>query len=420
MTTSTRIGRAAAVLAVVSLAFAACGDDDDDTAGTGSPEDTAGGEETAASAPATTAAPGTTAGPGTTAAPGTTAGPGTTAAPGTTAPESTGPTGTVDPTNLDTNGDGVVQFGVAAAGPRDDGAYYQALVTKVEQFSEANGFEAPIIVDNITAEDAAAELANIAEQGVDVITVGASEIADPLADLVEQYSEIFWYCNCGAGYPENPGLAQSQDDASEINYTAGYATGLLLQESGGDSVAFIGCCDLGFEKESYMAYELGLQAVDPSFTMTYIPTGNFPFDFDNTAGATEALNNALAEGADAVYPFLGGAHEPLVQLANEAGIIAMSAGSSTACERDDLDYQIQVRFDAGDYLDPILAEIASGEFQEGDVRVFHVGVDPQPGAEICDPTPEQQTAMDEVYGQVAAGEFAEQFGAIKGEAYAGG
>jgi basic membrane protein A len=253
-----------------------------------------------------------------------------------------------------------------------------------------------------------------------VITVGASEIADPLADLVEQYPDIFWYCNCGAGYPENPGLAQSQDDASEINYSAGYATGLLLQDSGGDSVVFLGCCDLGFEKESYMAYELGLQAVDPSFTMTYVPTGSGPFDFDNTSGATEAFNTALAEGADAVYPFLGGAHEPVVRLANEEGLIALSAGSSTACERDDLDYQIEVKFDAGDYLDPILTEIQSGEFKEGDTRVFHVGVDPQPGAEICDPTPEQQAAMDEIYSQIAAGDFAEQFGQIKAEAYAGG
>ena len=214
-------------------------------------------------------------------------------------------------TPLDTNGDGVVQFGVAAAGPRDDGAYYQALVTKVEEFSEANGFEAPIIVDNITAEDAATELANIAEQGVDVITVGASEIADPLADLVEQYPDIFWYCNCGAGYPENPGLAQSQDDASEINYTAGYATGLLLQDSGRRHRGRSSDAATSASRRSRTwPSRSGLQAVDPAFTMTYVPTGNFPFDFDNTAGATEAFNTALAEGVDAVYPFLGGAHEP--------------------------------------------------------------------------------------------------------------
>ena len=50
-----------------------------------------------------------------------------------------------------------------------------------------------------------------------------------------------------------------------------------------------------------------------------MPTGDFPFDFDNTANATAALQTAIDNGADAVYPYLGGAHRPVVQAANEAG-----------------------------------------------------------------------------------------------------
>lgn len=377
-----------AALAALTLVAAACGNDDDTSSDT-------------------TAAPATTAAPETTAAPDTTAAPATTAAP-------------VPVSSLDFNGDGVVRFGVAVPGPRDDGAYYQALVDKVTAFSAENGFEEPLIVDMIATEEAATEMANIAEQGVDVITVGASEIADPLADLTEQYPDIFWYCNCGAGYPETPGLAQSGDDSSEISYTAGYATGLLLQAAGETSVAFIGCCDLNFEKEAYLAYEMGLKAVDPAFTMTYIPTGAFPYDFNNTSGATEAFNAALAEGIGAVYPYLGGAHEPIVKLANEAGIITMTAGSSKGCERTDVSYQMQVRFDAGDYLDTLLAEIQAGTFSEGQTRVFKVGLDAEPGANICDPTPDQQAAMDAVYETIASGALAGDFGAIKGQAYSAG
>lgn len=390
-----------AAFAALSLIATACGDDESsDTTEPAATETTAAETEaTEAESPETTAAE--------------------TEATEAESPETTAAEGG-EAFDLDTNGDGTVVFGVAAAGPRDDGAYYQALVDKATSISEENGYGEPIVVDNITTEDAATELANLAEQGVDVILVGASEIADPLADLIPQYPDIFWYCNCGAGSPATEGLAQSQDDSSEISYTAGFATGLLLQEAGGDSAAFIGCCDLNFEKEAYLAYEMGLKAVDPAFTMTYIPSGAFPFDFDNTAGATEALNGAITNGADAVFPYLGGAHEPLVKLANEAGIITMSAGSSTACARDDLDYQIQVRFDGGDYLDTLLNEIIDGTFAEGDTRVFRVGVDPEPGAEICDPTDEQQAAMDEVYAAIAAGDFAADFGAIKGQAYSGG
>ena len=318
---------------------------------------------------------------------------------------------------LDMNSDGDVLFGVATAGPRDDGAYYQALVEAVEEFSASNGFSAPIIVDNIQPADAATELANLAEQGVDVLAVGASEIAEPLADLVDQYPGIFWYCNCGAGYPALPGLAQAQDDSSQISYSAGYATGILLRDSGGESVHFIGCCDLGFEKEAYMAFEMGLQAVDSSFTMTYVPTGNFPFDFDNISGATEAFNNAVAQGADAVYPYLGGAHEPLVALANENDVIVMSAGASDVCERTDLDYDLAVQFDAGDYIETLLQLIADGQFGEGETFTFSVGQFPFVGAKMCGATADQQAEFDAELALIAAGTYAEPFYAIKAEAY---
>jgi basic membrane protein A and related proteins len=387
------------LLAAMSLLVAACGDDDDDAA----PADD--GTTTAASAgEATTTA----------AAPVDT----------TAAPDTTASTGGGEAVNLDTNGDGKVVFGIAAAGPADDGAYYEAVVSAAQELSAENGFEEPIVVDKIEAADAATLIGDLAQQGVDVIIVGAGEIAEPLPDLVKEYPDIFWYCNCGAGAELGDGEGQislSLDDGGEIGYAAGYATGLKLQETGGDSVYMIGCCELGFEKQAQLAFELGLTAVDPGFTLTYVPSGDFDFDFDNTANATAALEAAIAEGADAVYPYLGGAHRPVVEAAEEAGLITMSAGSSTVCGPDEeLDYDIAVRFDGGDYVRAVMAEIIAGTLKEGDSKTFHVGVDPEPGAEICDATAEQQAAMDDIYERIAAGEFAEDFGRIAGEAFGGG
>ncbi|HEY7626283.1 MAG TPA: BMP family ABC transporter substrate-binding protein, partial [Ilumatobacteraceae bacterium] len=322
---------------------------------------------------------------------------------------------------LDTNADGKVVFGIAAAGPADDGAYYQAVVDAAKELSSENGFEDPIVVDNIQAADAATAIGDLAQQGVDVMIIGASEIAEPLPGLIDQYPDIFWYCNCGAGFPENPGLAQSTDDGAQIAYTAGYATGLKLQETGGDSAVFIGCCDLGFEKQSYLAFELGLKAVDDSFTNTYVPTGDFPFDFDNTANATAALQTAIDGGVDAVYPYLGGAHRPVVQAANDAGIITMSAGSSKVCDAsEELKYDIAVKFDGGDYVRAVMKLIIAGDFKEGDVKKFEVGVDPEPGAVICNATPDEQSKMEAVYKQIADGELDEALGAISAEAFAQG
>ena len=322
---------------------------------------------------------------------------------------------------LDTNHDGKVVFGIAAAGPADDGAYYQAVVDAAKQLSKDNGFADPIVVDNIQSADAATVIGDLAQQNVDVIIVGASEIAEPLPGLITKYPDIFWYCNCGAGFPANPGLAQSLDRGSEIGYTAGYATGLKLKEKGGDSVVIIGCCNLGFEKQAVASFDLGLKAVDPAYTQTYVPSGDFPFDFDNTANATAALQTAIDNGVDAVYPYLGGALRPVVQAANTAGIITMSAGSSKVCDAgQDLKYDIAVKFDGGDYVKAVMKEIIAGTFHEGDTKTFKVGIDPEPGAVICNPTADQKAAMDAVYKQIAAGDLADQFGKIDAAAFAQG
>jgi basic membrane protein A len=320
---------------------------------------------------------------------------------------------------LDINGDGVVTIGVATAGPRDDGAYYQELVNLAIEFSEDHGWADPVIIDNVEPAVAFNELENLVAQGVDIVAVGSGELSDAVPDIIAKYPDIIWYCNCGAGYPQTPGLITSRDDGAQIEYAAGYATGLLLQERGGDTAYMIGCCDLGFEVETELAFRLGLRDVDPSYTLTYTPTGNFPFDFDNVAGATEAFNVALDAGMDAVYPYLGGAHEPLVQLANQHDVIVMSAGPSNVCERTDLHWDMAVLFSAGDFARAIFGGIVDGTIEEGTVKFFEVGVDPEVGSKICGPTAEQEEALNQAQLAVAEGYCAEEFGLIQAIAYGG-
>ena len=319
---------------------------------------------------------------------------------------------------FDANGDGEVRIGIAAQGPRDDGGYYEAVIAQAEQLSEQHGFGEPIIVDNITFEEAAVELDNLANQPVDIIIVGASGIGASLGEVSEKYSDIYWYCNCGAGLPPSPFFSQTQYDNSDIAYTGGVAMGLLLQESGGDSMAMIGCCDLGFEKEVFLAFELGLKSVDPDFTMSYTPTGDFPFDFNNTANATIAFDAAVAAGADAINPYLGGALEPIAQLALDAGLIVTHPGSSTACG-DEIPYHMTQRNDGGDFIRIVFPDIVAGNFPEGTIRVFTAATDPDVvGGEICGR--DRPAELQAAYDLVASGELDDEFGAIKGQAYADG
>ena len=319
---------------------------------------------------------------------------------------------------FDANGDGEVRIGIAAQGPRDDGGYYEAVIAQAEELSELHGFGEPIIVDNITFEEAAVELDNLANQPVDIILVGASGIGASLGEISEKYSDIYWYCNCGAGLPPSDFFSQTQYDNSDIAYTGGVAMGLLLQERGGDSMAMIGCCDLGFEKEVFLAFELGLKSVDPDFSMSYTPTGDFPFDFNNTANATIAFDAAVAAGADAINPYLGGALEPIARLGLDAGLIVTHPGSSTACG-DEIAYDMTQRNDGGDFIRIVFPDIVAGNFPEGTIRVFTAASDPDVvGGEICGR--ERPAELQAAYDLVASGELDDEFGAIKAQAYASG
>jgi len=313
---------------------------------------------------------------------------------------------------LDFNGDGKIVIGVATPGPRNDGAYYQTLVDCVNRLAAANNGTA-IIVDNIPAADAATQIENLVKQNVDIMMVGASEIGKPLPDLAKKYSSTFWYCNCGAGQAVDPNFAQSQDDGTEISYTAGYATGLLLKDKKKTKAAFIGNNNLNFEVASFESFKLGLKAVDAANDATYYATGSF----NDVQKATEAYNTAKGQGIGAVYPYLGGAHEAVVKLANKDNIITMSAGASNACSRTDIKYQIAVKFDGGDYLNALITKLLAGQFKEGATYTFHVGVDKEPGAVICKATSDQQKAMDQVYTDIAAGKFKDALFAIQKKAY---
>jgi len=322
---------------------------------------------------------------------------------------------------FDANGDGTVTIGVATAGPRDDNGYSQTLVDFAEEFSAENSFDDPIIRDNIGAAEAAQAMSDLAEQGVDIMVVGAQEIAEPLTDLTEEFPDIFWYCNCGAGFEELPGLAQATDQGATIHYTAGVAMGAVLQEEGGTQAVFLGCCDLPFEREAYNATVAGMQSVDPSFTMNYVGTGDAQYDFHNSANATAALTNAIANGATLAYAYLSDALDPVGQLATDEGIAVFAAGPADICERDDgIAWTGSVVFDGGIYAAEALRQIVNGELTEGTTYSFPTeqGLN---GVTVCDAEGDVQILVDESFVAVASDDdLLEVLGGISAEAYGGG
>jgi hypothetical protein len=195
--------------------------------------------------------------------------------------------------------------------------------------------------------------------------------------------------------------------------------GVIMKEQGSTSSVFLGCCDINYEVEAYQATLYGLQSVDPSFTMEYVGTGDYEFDFDNSANATAALTNAKANGATLAYAYLGGALDPVGQLAVDEDMAIFAAGPADACERD-IPWTGAVVFDGGVYASQALKLIIDGELSEGSTYQFptEAGLN---GGLLCDSPAGVSATVDEAFGLLASFDdtLYADLGAISGAAYGG-
>jgi basic membrane protein A len=367
MTTRSRVGpRLAALLASLLLAAAACGDDDDDD----------GASE------ATTTASGTEAGSTTTA--------------GGTATTAAGGGGTSDA--ADVNGDGKVVVGFVSAGDTNDGGFYEAQVTPSREFAEAQGWEF-ILVDLVRPNDAVAEMQNLARQDVDIIVSGGgSELVDATQQVSEEESEIAWILLGGSEQPTEF-YANATQDYNEVHYLAGVAMALVLERTGGDTIGFIAGPELDFTQTAAKALEVGLHTRMADGEVLVTHTG----DFNDAALGIEAATAQISQGADIIYPFLGGAARPVIDEALAADVL-VAVQPENRCEGGDA--AVSVVFSQGQYGLGLLEAFAAGEFEEGVQRVFHIGADPeQVNAIICDATPEEQEVLDQVAADIASGEI---------------
>ena len=119
---------------------------------------------------------------------------------------------------------------------------------------------------------------------------------------------------------------------------------------------------------------------------------------------------------------IGGALEPVGQLATENGIAVFAAGPADICSRDDgIDWTGSIVFDGGLYAAQALRLIIAGDLTEGSTFQFPTeqGLN---GAELCAPSQDAEAALGDAFGLLASfdDELYGELGAISGAAYAGG
>ena len=299
----------------------------------------------------------------------------------------------------DINGDGEVRIGIASPGDTNDGGFYQSFVDGARAVADELGWTV-IVSDFINPVDAETALADLARQNLDFLAVGATELQDGIDAISceEEFEHIAFYLN-GTLTDAHPCYGQSSDDYFEIHWLLGVAVAQLLERTGATTAGFIGGPELAFVVVAAKSMEAGMKSVDPDFELVVTYTG----DFNDAALGIEAARAMIDQDIGVIHTFLGGAMFPTGGFIAESGGSAISASANTCFPGSP--FAGASLFPPGAYLAANLRDFNEGNFREGVIRPFKVGIDPEVGAILCDPTPEEQATIDEVVAQMGSGEL---------------
>ena len=299
----------------------------------------------------------------------------------------------------DINGDGEVRIGIASPGDTNDGGFYQSFVDGARSVADELGWTV-IVSDFINPVDAETALADLARQNLDFLAVGATELQDGIDAIAceEEFADMAMYLN-GTLTDAHPCYGQSSDDYFEIHWLLGVATAQLLERTGATTAGFIGGPELAFVVVAAKSMEAGLKSIDPDFEMVVTYTG----DFNDAALGIEAARAMLDQDIGVIHTFLGGAMFPTGGFIAESGGAAISASANTCFPGSP--FAGASLFPPGAYLAANLRDFNEGTFREGVIRPFKVGIDPEVGAVLCDPTDEEQATIDEVVARMGSGEL---------------
>ncbi|MEX2267162.1 MAG: BMP family ABC transporter substrate-binding protein [Acidimicrobiia bacterium] len=293
---------------------------------------------------------------------------------------------------------------VLIAGDRNDGGFYEGQVTALEKLAKKLKFDL-VVIDKVGIGTSTESFENAARQNPAIIFSTGSELLDGFNAVCEnpQYKDIF-YMSQAAFPPVCKNAVHFSADDYQSHYLGGVAAALILEAAGKEQGATLGVVagpELSFVVDDNKALEEGLKSRLPDAQLDITFTG----DFENAALAQEATEAFINQGADLLYPYLGGAVIAAVQAANAADVpILAVAIDGCGIPAPGPQFAGSILFNPAPGFAPMLKGYQSGKLKVGDFKVFGLetkGV----GANICNATPEQQKILDETKQNILDGDI---------------
>ncbi|GAA3955316.1 hypothetical protein GCM10023085_42470 [Actinomadura viridis] len=304
------------------------------------------------------------------------------------------------PGEPDVNGDGKVVIGVLSPGDINDNGYYQSFVDGADAFAKSKGWTV-IKRGSVPVSEALSAARALCQQKVDMVALGASELKDAIPASEEAVcAKTAWYVPTSGNIQQTPKIMLSTDKADQSILTAGYAAGVMMKERGATKAAFVTGMEADFTLAAARAFKAGVRSVVPNATVTTTYAG----DQNDAAKAKEAVQAQMDQGAQVVYPYLGGSTDAATALANTKNLITLTPGTDR-CASTSPKFDISVLFSPGDYFTEALKQFADGKLAMGVEKVWTIGKDPYPTVKFCDGNAERQKQVTAYMQDIASGKI---------------
>lgn len=205
---------------------------------------------------------------------------------------------------------GAVKVGVALAGPRNDGAFYQTYLEGVQALEKKLNLKVSV-VDNLTdPSDIADALNNLAADN-DLVIGGGSALVAGANSVAPQHPDTTFVMS-GVVQDGISNLHAYQMLQGVPAYVAGV---IAAQVSKTGAVGFIGGAAIPPTSQSDIDFEAGAKAKRADIKYSHVTVG----DFSDAAKAKQAAAAQIADGVDVIYAFVDAGLPGVLQAIKDSG-----------------------------------------------------------------------------------------------------
>ncbi|MCU1459152.1 MAG: tmpC [Actinomycetia bacterium] len=290
-----------------------------------------------------------------------------------------------------------VKIGVLSGGDTNDHGYYESFIVSAKAYAKKKGWTLSV-TDRVAPAAAAEDARSLCRQGVKFVALADSASTDAIPVAAEPVCKgVVFYINGNAKL--TPYVFNTTDSINESQVAAGYATGLVMKAKKLTKGAYISGPDLDFVTQAFNGWTAGIKLVVPKATTSKTLTG----DFDDSALGQEAAKAQLANGAQILYPYMGGATDAVAKAGAAAKVLSVAPGTDRCSDKS---FVVSSLFPPGDYFTQALQDWSAGKVKMGSSLVFKVGVDKVPSVKVCPTAPNAkaiQTKVNTFMKQIASG-----------------